>query len=126
MAIEDDLKSLAAEDVLYLSRFLHATGGMGVPGIQNLGSTEVLRGRLRQALSGDWVFNAATGQNGVVGLILGGVDGNWTSTETPAAGIQVVINRPVAEWPPVPPMMILQTVNESITLSSVIPVDFAD
>jgi hypothetical protein len=59
MALADDLNRLAAQDVVYLMRSFAG------------GSTEVFRGRLRQALNGNWVFNAFAGQNGVVGFDLG-------------------------------------------------------
>src|SRR5438093_13655959 len=81
MAVADDLNKLAAEDVVYLSRTLRT---------MSHSSTEVFRGRLRQALNGDWVFNASTGQNGVVGFLLGGV-GNWSSSESPATGLQITM-----------------------------------
>jgi hypothetical protein len=110
MAVIDDLKQLAAEDVVYLTRRVTSPLGAG-------SSTEVYRGRVRQALSGDWVFNASTGQNGAVGFILGGVGLSWTSTESPAAGIQVTITNVLMMQPPL---------NETVILTSVIPGDFAD
>lgn len=91
---------------------------------QTPGSTEVFAGRLRQALSGDWVFNASTGQNGVVGFMLGGVNQNsWTSAESSASGLQVTatINAVVGIAGAV-----LQTLAEVIVLTNVIPTDFAE
>jgi hypothetical protein len=82
------------------------------------GPTEVFRGRLRQALSGDWVFNASTGQNGVVGFMLGSVGSNWNSSESPATGLQITITFQLAATAPNP-------INEVIVLTSVIPTDFA-
>jgi hypothetical protein len=58
MALTDDLNRLAAQDVVYLTRrFSGLSGNSGLP---IGGSTEVFRGRLRQALNGDWVFNASS------------------------------------------------------------------
>jgi hypothetical protein len=109
MALPDDLNKLAAQDVVYLTRR-----------IMGLGLTEVFRGRLRQALSGNWVFNASTGQNGVVGFVLGNVGQNlWNSAETPAGGIQIVITFQLA---PVAGVTIIEVIN----LTSVIPTDFTD
>jgi hypothetical protein len=85
MAVSDDMNRLAAEDVVYLTRTILLGGG---------GPTEVFRGRLRQALNGNWVFNASTGQNGVVGFDLGhpGRMSSWSSSESPTTGVQVFIS----------------------------------
>jgi hypothetical protein len=75
-------------------------------------------------LNGDWVFNASTGQNGVVGFMLGGVNQNsWTSAESSASGLQVTatINAVVGITGAV-----LQTLAEVIVLTNVIPTDFAE
>lgn len=115
MALADDLNKLGAQEVVYLTRtFEGPAAGGGLTG-----SREVFRGRLRQALNGDWVFNASTGQNGVVGFVLGGVDQNsWTSSESPATGLQITID---FEW-----SIAGQTLTEVIVLTNVIPTDFAD
>ncbi len=110
MAVADDLNKLAAEDVVYLSRTLRT---------MNQSSTEVFRGRLRQALNGDWVFNASTGQNGVVGFLLGSNLNNWGSSESPTAGLQVTAIFTVLLATGVP------TLSEYIVLTNVIPADFA-
>lgn len=81
-------------------------------------SDRSVQGRLRQALSGDWVFNASTGQNGVVGFMLGSVGSNWNSSESPATGLQITITFQLAATAPNP-------INEVIVLTSVIPTDFA-
>jgi len=78
----------------------------------------VFRGRLRQALNGDWVFNASTGQNGVVGFLLGGV-GNWSSSESPATGLQITMTFLVLQ--PVGPVL-----NEVIVLTTVILSEFTE
>ena len=118
MALADDLNKLAAQDVVYLTRtFSVSLGGAG--------STEVFRGRLRQALNGDWVFNASTGQNGVVGFMLGGVGENsWGSSESPASGLRITITFVLLST-----MLETQqvgTLNEVIVLTTLIPTDFAD
>jgi len=130
MALTDDLNKLAAQDVVYLTR----TSTLIVPGLGAgpavNGSTEVFRGRLRQALNGDWVFNASTGQNGVVGFILGAVGGqsSWSSSESPATGLQITVTFAF----PIAIMLMGQTgptqgtINEVIVLTSLIPTDFAD
>ena len=90
MTMSDDLNRLAAQDIVYLTRAIAAPVDIGGSIALSPGSTEVFRGRLRQALNGDWVFNASTGQNGVVGFLLGGV-GNWSSSESPATGLQITM-----------------------------------
>jgi hypothetical protein len=119
VALTDDLNKLAAQDVVYLTRTFAPMGG----GPGGRGSTEVLRGRLRQALNGDWVFNASTGQNGAVGFVLGSTgQGSWNSSESPASGLQVTITFNVFG------VMVptLQTLTEVIVLTTLIPTDFAD
>jgi hypothetical protein len=107
MAVIDDVKKLSEEDVLYLTRAFQPGP---VPTMN-----EVYRGRLRQALKGNWVFNSSTGANGVVGFDLGQVDGNWASSETPAAGPTVTVQ-----------FLLAPGLAEVITLTTVIPTDFAD
>src|SRR5439155_17076096 len=103
-----------------LTRISTSAPGAGVPaaGFGATGSTEVFRGRLRQALNGDWVFNASTGQNGVVGFLLGGV-GNWSSSESPATGLQITMTFLVLQ--PVGPVL-----NEVIVLTTVILSEFTE
>src|SRR5437660_2525951 len=120
MALTDDLNKLAAQDVVYLTR----TSTLIVPGLGAgpavTGSTEVFRGRMRQALNGNWVFNASTGQNGVVGFDLGHHPGrmsSWSSSESPTTGIQVFISH---EGPPGVPFSTI------IVVSTVIPSDFTE
>jgi hypothetical protein len=109
MAVSDDLNRLAAQDVVYLRRYM--AGGVA----------EVFRGRLRQALNGEWVFNAFTGQNGVVGFILGLPQSQtWTSSESPSSGIQVTISLPVYSAPNLSPLV------EYIVLTTVIPPEFTE
>jgi hypothetical protein len=118
MALTDDLNRLAAQDVVYLTRTL------SVPDGSRGGSTEVFRGRLRQALNGDWVFNASTGQNGVVGFMLGGVNNYWSSSESPASGLQVTITN--MSFSIMVGTQMIRTLNEMIVLTTVIPTDFTD
>ena len=111
MAVSDDLNRLAAQDVVYLTRTILLGSG---------GATEVFRGRLRQALNGNWVFDASTGQNGVVGFDLGHHPGrmsSWSSSESPTTGIQVFISH---EAPPGVPFSTI------IVVSTVIPSDFTE
>jgi hypothetical protein len=116
MAVPDDLRQLAQEDVVYLTRFL-----VGV----NSGSTAIYRGRLHQALSGNWVLNTSTGQNGVIGIDLGQPGGNWSSADTPVGGLQITISYLLIPQGPVP-VGGSPALNEMITLMSVIPADLAD
>ena len=112
MALSDDLNKLAAQDVVYLTR--------SISGIHGGGPTEVLRGRLRQALNGNWVFT--TGQNGVVGFLLGNVVQNtWNSFESPATGVQITIIFQLGYF-----LGANAQIDEVIVLTSVIPMDFAD
>ena len=113
MAVIDDMNRLAAQDVVYLMMNL----GPGTP------PYELYRGRVRQALDGSWVFNASTGQNGVVGFDLGTVTDQWASSEIPAAGIQVTIPYNVyTSPPPSPPIPLV----ERITLMTVLPTHFTE
>jgi hypothetical protein len=84
------------------------------------------KGGCTQALSGDWVSNAHTGQNGVVGFVLGAVEPYWGSSESPAGGNVVSITTnlvPLAliAGGPSGPLYL-----HTIELRSVIPADFAD
>jgi hypothetical protein len=107
---------LAQQDVVYLTQVLSSSGTGS--------STTIFRGRLHQALSGNWVFNTSTGQNGVAGIDLGQPTANWTSSNTPVGGLLITITNPLASQ--------VQTAGglvdfaESITLTSVIPADLAD
>lgn len=108
MALSDDLTRLAAQDVVYLRRSVQG------------GVAEVYRGRLRQTLDGRWVFNAFTGQNGVVGFVLGYAGQSWTSSETPSGGIVVTLTILIYSPPSLGPLV------ESTVLSTVIPVEFTE
>ena len=109
MAVSDDLNRLAAQDVVYL--------------VRSIGTTELLRGRLHQALDGTWVFNTSTGQNGVVGVNLGAVSSpNWTSSESPTTGI-VVRTFITLFLNPADPHLPL---TENIVLTNVIPAEFTE
>jgi hypothetical protein len=122
MALADDLNKLATQDVVYLTRTF---SGMGIQGPQGHGSTEVFRGRLRQALNGDWVFNASTGQNGVVGFVIGSINQNsWISSESPASGLQVTVTFNALMV--IVPNQENQAVTEVVVLTNVIPADFTD
>src|SRR5262249_34150717 len=115
----DDLNRLAAQNVVYLARAYLAQG----PGVNTKSLTEVWRGRLRQILSGNWIFNAFTGGNGVVGFDLGAVAaGGWTSTETPVGGLQVTISTLIYPIPTANGAALTET----ITLTTLIPADFAE
>ena len=120
MALTDDLHKLAAQDVVYLTRTFSQ------PDRGPSGPTQVFRGRLREALNGEWVFNASTGQNGVVGFMLGSADPlTWRSDESPATGLQVTITFMLTGgMGPMGPMQ--GTFNELIVLTTLIPTDFAD
>jgi hypothetical protein len=85
MAVQDDLKRLAAEDILYLS---HSWSVSFTPP----GPTAFwYRGRLRQASDGSWVFQTFTGEEGVYGITMGSVGNNWSSSESPTTGLVVTI-----------------------------------
>jgi hypothetical protein len=106
MAVSDDLTRLAAQDV-YLTR-----------SILGASLTEVFRGRLRQALNGNWVFNSSmANQNETVGLDLGPIGSTWSSSESPLGGIQISISYVAGQVP---------ATAQNILLTGVIPADFAD
>lgn len=108
MATIDDVNRLAAQDVVYLTRNINGS------------SAEVFRGRLRQSLSGTWVFNSSTGQNGAVGFMLGGVTQNWTSSESPRAGIVINITNQIFSG------QNIGNISEYIALTNVIPAEFSE
>ena len=112
MALPDDLNNLAQQDVIYLTTTVRADNDPTIL------PTTIYRGRLHQALSGNWVFNTSTGQNGVAGIDLGPQTASWSSAETPAGGLQITINY---EFLPSPTAAVL-----IVTLTSVIPTDLAD
>jgi hypothetical protein len=112
MALADDLNQLAQQDVAYLTRTL--TGG-------TTSSSIIFRGRLHQSLNGNWVFNTSVGQNGVIGIDLGPMAGGWSSYDTPAGGLQVVIPNVIISG-----TATQEPVVEQITLTNVIPQDLAD
>ena len=118
MALPDDLNRFAQLDVAYLTIAISPLA-TEIPA-----STIIFRGRLHQALSGNWVFNTSTGQNGVAGIILGTPGGNWTSVETPAGGLQITITNALVNLAGLPGGG--GGVAETITLMSVIPADLAD
>jgi hypothetical protein len=123
VAVFDDLKAMSDEDVVYLARTLHSPSGTGGMPVVS-GSTQVYRGRLRQAGNGAWVFNTFDGNNGVVGVALGQIDGSWSSAQTPTSGATVTIERVIYTYMdmnnPMPP----GELRETIVLSEVIPSEF--
>jgi hypothetical protein len=132
MALSDDLNRLAAQDVVYLNRFMATSYGVPAdapPGALMQGATEVFQGRLRQAPNGSWLFTASSGQPGVVGLDLGpaGGRGNWSSSESPSTGIQVSILYPAYQEPaPDPDSPPAISIVEMIFLTNVIPAVFTE
>ena len=122
MAVDDDVKRLAALDIVYLTRshIAYVYGEEGVVGPPPP-PAETFQGRLRQELSGEWVFTTATGHSGVVGFSLGRLGGpaEWASSESPEGGLVVRVSflLPVTR-----PGDMLDT----IWLSSNIPSHFTD
>ena len=121
MALLDDLQGLAAEDVVYLSRSIQDVGGPTSGG----GISSVYRGRLRQGTDGGWVFSTFTGQNGLVGFVLGqpGQNGDWNSTPTTSGNATVSITSHLTGFTD-PQNGIFVQLQESILLSEVIPAAF--
>jgi hypothetical protein len=125
MAVADDLRSLATEDVVYLTKQIGFPYGAAQPQL------EVFKGRLRQTAQGEWVFTSFTGQSGVVGLILGPAQGDWSSSQPPGQGIEVLIPVVAVHFPPLASDDGTVTINvppirQWITLTTVIPSDFAE
>jgi hypothetical protein len=122
MAVLDDAQQLATENVVYLTRKLSSVPPAGP------GTVEVFRGRLRQASDGEWVFSAYTGQNGFVGLVLGAIDGRWSSgQQVPSGGtvvtVQSLIYNPLVD--PANPVFQGEVV-ETVELSEGMPPVFAE
>jgi hypothetical protein len=113
VAVIDDLKRLAAEDMVYATRVV---GALPSPGA---GATEVFRGRLRQAANGDWVLTTFLGQNGVVGLVLGQPGDGWTSSESPAGGLSIRIETKIFVVKP-------DFLSEIVVLTTVVPAGFVE
>jgi hypothetical protein len=85
MAVLDDLRRLAAEDIVYHSYSLSENSGVAGP------TVFWYRGRLRQASDGSWVFQTFTGGEGAYGITMGGVGSNWSSSESPSSGLVITI-----------------------------------
>jgi hypothetical protein len=89
MAVIDDLRRLMQLDFMFLGiTYSTLTAGGGAS------ATVWHKGRVQQANDGSFIFRSISQDGTVVGVQLGQVTGQWTSTETVPAGIQVQI--PVA------------------------------
>lgn len=97
MTVQDDLRRLSQLDSIYLG--WSAQNDTGTP------VTSWHKGKLTQSNDGDWIFRASSTDGAIVGFQLGepGVPNtNWSSSEGPSTGIQVII--PIIKLlPPVPP-----------------------
>ncbi len=120
MALNDDLKTLADEDVLYLTWTLNPVVEESLPDPGPPSPVLVYRGRLRQAISGNWIFDSSTGASGAAGLLLGTENISWTSAESPASGLQVTI-----VWPLATPEGVEITMQQVVVIGTVIPADLA-
>lgn len=120
MALSDDLKTLADEDVLYLTWTLSPVVEESLPNPGPPSPVLVYRGRLRQAISGNWIFDSSTGASGATGLLLGTENISWTSAESPASGLQVTI-----AWPLDAPTGVELTMQQVVVIGTVIPADLA-
>ena len=120
MALSDDLKTLADEDVLYLTWTLSPVVEESLPNPGPPPPVLVYRGRLRQAISGNWIFDSSTGASGATGLVLGTENISWTSAESPASGLQVTI-----AWPLDAPTGVELTMQQVVVIGTVIPADLA-
>jgi hypothetical protein len=120
MALNDDLKTLANQDVLYLTWTLTPVVETSLPDPGPLPPLLVYRGRLRQAISGNWIFDSSTGVSGAIGLLLGAENISWLSSESPAAGLQLTIS-----WPLATPAGVESTMQQVVVISTVIPADLA-
>jgi len=118
MAVADDLNRLTQDAVVYLTQQL--TG-------QSSGSMVVYRGRLHQALTGNWVFNTSLGTNGVSGIVLDPNQGAWDTNDTPG-GIEVTAVYGIFHGGPPDPNAggVVPSLVETITLSDVIPPELAE
>ena len=128
MAVADDLNRLTQDAVVYLTQQLTGNSLYGQePGMLNPGSKVVYRGRLRQAINGNWVFNTSLGTNGVSGVVLDPNQGAWNTNDTPG-GIEVTAVYGIFHGGPPDPNAggVVPGLVETITLSDVIPPELAE
>ena len=103
MAVQDDLRRLSQLDSVFLGHLVNLPGNI----VNSITSWH--RGRVQQANDSTWIFRSLSFEGTIVGFQLGLVQPNWTSTETPAFGIQVTI----------PIIQSITTPNITITLGTV-------
>jgi len=84
MAVQDDLRRLSQLDSIYLGHALYSN-------VTGFAFSTWHKGRLQQANDGNWTFRSISSDGTVVGFQLGPPTANWTSWETPTAGITVQI-----------------------------------
>lgn len=120
MAVSDDLKTLADQDVLYLTWTLTPVVEESLPNPGPPPPILVYRGRLRQAISGNWIFDSSTGASGATGLLLGQENISWVSSESPASGLEVTI-----AWELATPAGVEATMQQVVIIGTVIPADLA-
>src|SRR5208283_5309757 len=82
MAVIDDVRRLSQLDFIFL-------GQQFTNSVANAQQTTWYKGRLQQANDGAWIFRSISTDGTVVGVQLGSVTGNWTSSERIGGGIQV-------------------------------------
>jgi hypothetical protein len=86
MAAIDDVRRLSQLDFMFLGVVYTTTG------VQGGGSATVWhKGRVQQANDGSFIFRSISQDGTVVGVQLGQIGPQWTSSETVPAGIQVQI-----------------------------------
>ena len=82
MAVLDDVRRLSQMDAIFLGMAFNF-GGEAI--------TNWHKGRLQQANDGSWVFRSISTDGTLVGTQLGPVGPNWSSSESPATGIVVLL-----------------------------------
>jgi hypothetical protein len=83
MAVLDDVRRLSQLDFMFL-------GQQFANSQLNTQQTTWHKGRLQQANDGNWIFRSISSDGTVIGVQLGPVTGNWSSSESIGTGIQVL------------------------------------
>ena|SRR5258705_1367733 len=83
MTTQDDVRRLSQMGSIYL--------GWSVPSPGHNPVTGWFKGRLQQANDGNWIFRSISSDGSLTGFQLGNAGSNWSSNETPADGITIVI-----------------------------------
>jgi hypothetical protein len=87
MAVIDDLRRLMQLDFMFLGIAYSAIVPHSIDPVASVWH----KGRIQQANDGSFIFRSISQDGTVVGVQLGRVGNNWTSSETVAGGINIQI-----------------------------------